>query len=359
MRNKVVLKPLAAFFCIISLIGAAGSSRAAGFNENQRAFTYKEDAIETLNTKKTVLVGGNPFGIKFYSEGITVVGFSDVDTDSSTKSPAYDAGLRENDVILNVNSKAIGGIEDFLEITTSSKGEPICVDYKRLGKVYSTSFSPVLSNSENKYKTGMWVKDSTAGIGTVTYIIPETRVFAGLGHSINDSSTGELLKLTKGIVTNVEITGVEKGKDGRPGELKGDFSSGKIGSLVSNTSVGIFGVYSSIPDCVNEDCLTVVADKTEISEGSAKIRCTVCDGGAKEYDVNLVSIDFNEESNKNFVIEVTDPTLISLTGGIVQGMSGSPIIQNGKLIGAVTHVFISDPTKGYGIFIENMLNAGE
>lgn len=304
---------------------------------------------------KNVYLGGIPFGIKLYTEGITVVGFSDVDTDAKIKSPAYEAGIRENDIIINVNSKAILAVDDFLNITESSKGEPICVDYKRSGKVYSATFSPVLSKSENRYKTGMWVKDSTAGIGTVAYINPKDGSFAGLGHSICDTKTGEILKMTKGVVTDVEITGVEKGEKGSPGELKGNFLQGKRGSLVSNTPVGVFGVYGKIPELITDSDLMEIATASDIVIGSAKIRCTIGAEGPKEYEINLCSLNLNDETNKNFIIEITDKNLIDTTGGIVQGMSGSPIIQNGKLIGAVTHVFISDPTKGYGISIENMV----
>lgn len=358
--NKKCFKRItASLLLILTLFQASltsiGAAESVSDISEQKAFTYKDEAVTAATQPSDVYIGGIPFGIKFYSEGITVVGFSEVDTDSKTKSPAYDAGLRENDVIINVNSKLITGVEDFLCITESSKGEPISVDYKRMGKVYSTSFSPVLSKSENKYKTGMWVKDSTAGIGTVTYIMPETKAFAGLGHSICDSKTGEILKMTKGIVTDVEISGVEKGVEGTPGELKGTFSSKKTGTLVSNTPVGIFGIYNSIPSNITENNLIKVADESEIVPGEAKILCTLGKEGSGEYDVNVTSVDFNEASNKNYVIEVTDPDLINLTGGIVQGMSGSPIIQNGKLIGAVTHVFISDPRKGYGISIGNMI----
>lgn len=314
------------------------------------------NAERISNTATDVYIGGQPFGIKFYSEGITVVGFSDVETEDENKSPAYNAGLREYDVIISVNSTVINSAKDFTDITENSNGTAIAVDYKRMGKIYSTTFSPVLCTSDGKYKTGMWIKDSTAGIGTITYIVPETLSFAGLGHSICDSQTGEILKLNKGIVLGVNIDGIEKSVPGDPGELKGTFYGEKAGSLTSNCNEGIFGLLNTVPNGVDEERIKI-ANRNEISEGAASIRCTVDEEGPKDFSVNLLTLDFDESTNKNYVIEITDQLLIEKTGGIVQGMSGSPIIQNGKLIGAVTHVFISDPLKGYGINIENMINS--
>ena len=343
-------------FVIFTAFGS-GVSNAAPPENFESGFRNSEAYIEALAKSEKVYLGGMPFGVKFYTEGITVVGFSDVDTDGGNKSPAYNAGMRENDIIISVNNAAVSSVEDFILAAEKSEGAPIDVGYRRLGKIYSVTFSPVLSKSENKYKTGMWIKDSTAGIGTVTYIVPETKAFAGLGHSICDASTGEILKLTRGVVMDVEISGIEKSVPGTPGELKGSFSSEKTGTLSENTSEGIYGVFAEIPRGLDEGDIIEIADRCEVKEGAALIRCTLEDGVTGEYEVNLSEINFDESSNKNYVIEVTDPRLIEKTGGIVQGMSGSPIIQNGKLVGAVTHVFISDPKKGYGISIENMLES--
>ncbi len=325
------------------------------FFSSYNAFEAEEPCVQVLSEEETVYVGGLPFGVKFYTEGITVVGFSEVETDSEDKSPAYNAGLREYDVILSANSTPVSSAKDFIAITENSNGQPIAVDYKRMGEIRSTSFSPVLCKSDGKFKTGMWIKDSTAGIGTLTYIIPETKAFAGLGHSICDAHTGEILKLKNGIVTDVTISGIEKGTSGVPGELKGTFSGEKTGTLVTNCNEGIYGVFSEIPKGIGADCIVEVAKENEITEGEATIRCTLGEEGPCDYTVNITHIDLDEATNKNYVIEITDPRLIEKTGGIVQGMSGSPIIQSGKLIGAVTHVFISDPKKGYGISISNMI----
>lgn len=358
MIIKKSFAKIASFMLFVILLSGFGTpTSGAAPNASSNGFKSNEAYVDALAKTEKVYLGGIPFGVKFFTDGITVVGFSDVDTDSENKSPAYNAGIRENDVIISVNNAAVSSVDDFISAAEKSQGNSIEVGYKRLGKVYSASFSPVLSKSDNKYKTGMWIKDSTAGIGTITYVIPETRAFAGLGHSICDSSTGEILKLTKGVVMDVEVSGIEKSTPGTPGELKGSFSSDKIGTLSENTSEGIYGVFSEIPESLSEDDIIEVADRGDVKEGAALIRCTVEDGKTDEYEVNLSQINFDEDSNKNYVIEVTDQRLIEKTGGIVQGMSGSPIIQNGKLVGAVTHVFISDPKKGYGISIENMLES--
>ncbi len=307
--------------------------------------------------ESSVYLGGAPFGVKFYSEGVTVVGFSDVETESEDKSPAFNAGLREYDVILAVNSITISTAKDFTDITENCEGRAIAVDYKRMGQIYSTSFSPVLCTSDGKYKTGMWIKDSTAGIGTLTYVTADTNAFAGLGHSICDSRTGDILKLTKGIVLNVNIDGVIKSTAGSPGELKGTFSGEKSGTLTLNCNEGVFGILNSLPLDASDETLIEIASEDEVHEGEANIRCTIDSEGPKFYKVSLTSMDFTETTNKNFVIEITDERLIEKAGGIVQGMSGSPIIQNGKLIGAVTHVFVTDPLKGYGISIKNMISS--
>ena len=356
IKNKLKKLSVIASFLLLILI-SNGVKATAADTETSVAFEISEPCIEAAAGTESVYLGGLPFGVKFYTEGITVVGFSEVDTENKNKSPAYNAGLREYDVILAVNSTPVSSAKEFVETTEKSKGTPIAVDYKRMGEIYSVSFSPVLSKSDGKYKTGMWIKDSTAGIGTLTYVVPESKAFAGLGHSICDAGTGEVLELKNGIVMNVEITGIEKGVSGTPGELKGSFSGDKTGNIITNCNEGIFGIFSELPAMLTDSDVIEVAAESEICEGEAQIRCTLDGSGPKEYTVNLSHVDFEETTNKNYVIEITDESLIEKTGGIVQGMSGSPIIQNGKLIGAVTHVFISDPKKGYGISIKNMVNS--
>lgn len=202
-------------------------------------------------------------------------------------------------------------------------------------------------------------RDSTAGIGTVTYIIPETGAFAGLGHGIYDIDTGKLVPLRRGTVNDVIISGIKKGRAGAPGELQGYFGSEKLGTLMYNYDCGVYGVFSDIPDCTKDTEPMPIGLSSDITEGDAEILCTLDDSGIKRYTVKIAQISRDDSSTKNFIIEVTDQELINLTGGIIQGMSGSPVIQNGKLVGAVTHVMIGEPTRGYGIFIENMLRGSD
>ncbi len=305
---------------------------------------------------ESVILGGVPFGVRFSTEGVTVIGFSDIDGLSKNQNPAYLAGLRAKDVIVKINGEEIKSAVQLTESVEKSEGREITLTYKR-GKTEKTiGIKPIYSSSEKRFKTGIWVKDSGAGIGTVTYIYPDTKEFGGLGHGICDADTGELIKMSRGDVVNVKVHAVKKGISGTPGELKGHFESGEIGDLYQNTECGVFGKLTCLPDGCGERINVAMRD--ELREGEACIVCTLDDGVRREYKIEISAINKNASGSKCFMIKVTDPTLIEKTGGIVQGMSGSPIVQDGKLVGAVTHVMINDPTVGYGIFIENMLVAG-
>ncbi len=303
-----------------------------------------------------LLPGGMPFGVKFSTEGVLVVGFCDIDAEGGTVNPAYAAGLRVRDVITSVNGKQVADAADFGSMVSGAGDRALTLTYTRGGKSYSATLTPARSVSENRYKTGLWVRDSGAGIGTVTFIDPKTGEFGGLGHGICDAESGALVSMTRGVVSGVTVSGVQKGVSGKPGELKGYFGTEKTGTLLKNTDCGVFGVFSHIPTCSPMQALPI-AKASEVREGEAYIFCTLDGGKPCKYSVSISQIDRNATGPKCFTVKVTDPALIAKTGGIVQGMSGSPIIQNGKLIGAVTHVLINDPTTGYGIFIENMLNA--
>lgn len=303
-----------------------------------------------------VLVGGMPFGVKFRSEGIVVVGFSEVETESGNVSPAYDAGLRVNDMIISVNGREVKTSAEFIDIIEASRST-VEVTYSRGGNMATVSFTPSVSSADGKPKTGMWIRDTTAGIGTVTYIDPCDGSFAGLGHGICDPESGELLKMEKGVVIGVRISGVIRGREGFPGELKGFFTGEKSGVLVGNTLCGVYGVMTDIPRDKVPLPETETAGRDDVTTGEAEVWCTLDDNMPQKYKIRIDAVDRTSVSdNRSFTITVTDKRLLDKTGGIVQGMSGSPIIQNGKLIGAVTHVLVSDPTRGYGIFIENMLD---
>ena len=308
-------------------------------------------------SRDEVYLGGMPFGLKFSTDGVTVIGFSDIDGLSKTQNPAYLAGLRAKDVILKVDGEEIKSATQLTQRVEASGGREMRITYRRGEKETTVGLTPVYSASESRYKTGMWVKDSGAGIGTVTYILPEEHSFGGLGHGICDGETGELIKMSRGDVMGVNVYAVKKGVSGAPGELKGHFCTECIGELYTNTDCGVFGHFSVLPEGCSEK--VKIGTRDGIHEGDAEIVCTLPDGARARYKIEISAVNRSAEGSKCFVIKVKDDALIEKTGGIVQGMSGSPVLQDGKLVGAVTHVMINDPTVGYGIFIENMLNAAQ
>ena len=337
----------------ISLDSLQGDSVACASNVlGAQSLSKTKISIDDLK----LYPGGMPFGIKFITEGVLIIGFCDVKTDTATVNPATEAGLRLRDVIVSIDGKKINDASELTRIVESSGGKTLSVEYIRDGEAKTAKLTPVYCPAESKYKTGIYVRDSGAGIGTVTFIIPETLSFAGLGHGICDSDTGKLIPIQRGSVVDVTINGVVKGLTGSPGEIKGYFNSGKIGTLLRNTECGVYGVFATLPRNARTEALPV-ARASEVKEGDAYILCTLSGNTVCKYNVKIANIRQGETGNKCFNVKITDPALLGESGGIVQGMSGSPIIQNGKLIGAVTHVLINDPTTGYGIFIENMLNA--
>ena len=294
-----------------------------------------------------LIPGGMAFGVRIRTKGVIVVGITKI----GNRSPAEEADIRVRDVILAIDGKEVNSADEITDAVSGSGGSPLRITVSRSGKTGVRTLKPEKS-AEGIYKAGIWIRDNTAGIGTVTYIDPATGNFGGLGHGISDVDTGDLIPLRTGTVTEVTIAGVKKGTKGVPGELKGYLNAKEEGVLFSNTAAGVFGKLDIVPAAET----VAVADCGEVKEGKAEIRCTLDGNGIGTYQVEISSINRSRGENKNFMITVTDPVLLEKTGGIVQGMSGSPVIQNGKLIGAVTHVLITDPKKGYGIFIENMLS---
>ncbi len=300
--------------------------------------------------------GGMPFGAKIFAGGLLVTAVGDVDSQGGVCQPAYDAGIRPSDIIMKIDGKIVYSAEELAQAVAQSEGKEMEFTVRRGEEYRVFRVTPQLSVTDGAYRTGMWVRDSIAGIGTITYIEPESGEFAGLGHGICDTATGALLPISRGVVVHAEIRGIRKGAPGSPGELRGQFSSGRIGVLNMNAAQGVFGVLTELPVNVCEETAVPIAMKEEILDGEATLLCTVDENGAKEYSVTIRKIK-NGSGDKNMEITVTDPELLEKTGGIVQGMSGSPLLQNGRLIGAVTHVLINNPAKGYGIYIENMLRA--
>lgn len=296
-----------------------------------------------------LIPGGMAFGVRFYTEGVLVVGFPE-----DEESPAFAAGLRPGDVILSADGRELSGAGALTEVIDACGGQPVSLLCRREGREFSVNVLPEREH-DGSYRTGMWVRDGGAGIGTVTFIDPETGAFGGLGHGICDADTGKPVPLGRGMLMAVHISGVTKGSAGTPGEIRGYFEPEKLGAVTGNTDRGVFGLYSEIPAASRE--AIPVADPREVHNGPASILCTLGDEGIREYAVELSGIDRSAAGGRCFCVRVTDPALIEQTGGIVQGMSGSPVLQDGKLVGAVTHVLINDPTSGYGIFLENMLES--
>lgn len=326
---------------------------AVNYNSYDKfAANIQKNELNDLSDMK-LYPGGMPFGVRILSKGLCVIGFSE--KDGINDSPAYHSGVRIGDIITKINDKEIVTIEDFTKLINENGNQPAKLTLERGNSTVEITFTPIYHKEDNSYKAGLWLKDSTSGIGTVTFVNPENGIFGGLGHGICEASTGDLVPLSKGIVMDVCINGVKKGVVGTAGELQGSFNLKKIGSLIKNTKSGVFGVLSDKKLSYPEGPLPI-AKKEEVKEGDAYIWCTLSDGLPHKYAIQISNIDTSCSSVKNFRVKVVDPLLLSKTGGIVQGMSGSPIIQNGKLIGAVTHVLINDPTSGYGIFIENMLS---
>ncbi len=311
--------------------------------------TVAAEALRTLS----VYPGGMPFGVKFFTEGVTVVGFNDVEGERGKINPAANAGLKQKDMILKVDGAPLSSAADLNDRIESCNGAALRLTCRRAGREFETVLTPAYCPAESRYKTGIWVRDSGAGIGTVTFILPDTGTFAGLGHGICDADTGALVPMKRGSVSDVTISAVVKGEAGDPGELKGYFNAGKTGALLGNSACGVWGMFSSTPDVDTEPMQIGLRD--ELEEGDAYILCTLDTNKIERYDVKISNIHRDATGPKCYTVTVTDPDLLAVTGGIVQGMSGSPIIQNGKLVGAVTHVLINDPTTGYGIFLENML----
>lgn len=299
----------------------------------------------------TVTVCGSPFGIKMFTDGVLIVGLSRISTEHGFVCPAVDCGISEGDIICSVNGERVYTNEDVALSISNSGGSTLSMLIKRGEKMSTVSVTPVL-NTDGGYKIGVWVRDSSAGIGTLTFYDSETMSFAGLGHAVCDIDTGETLSLLSGEVVPATINKVKKGAAGAPGELCGSFASTTaMGTISQNGEAGVYGTLSTAPN----GTVFPIAPKQEVHEGAATILSTVSGSKPKEYKISIEKISLAENTlTKNMVIKVTDPELLKTTGGIVQGMSGSPIIQDGKLVGAVTHVFVNDPTKGYAIFAENM-----
>lgn len=312
-----------------------------------------------VNPPKEVYPGGSSIGVSLYTKGALLVGVSEVyDKNGIAHHPAIDAGLRPGDIIEKINGVSVKNAQHLSELVNIVKQQGLDLEVLRGNNIFITNIIPVEDYHDGKYRLGMWVRDSTAGVGTLSFYDQENNNFGALGHAITDVDTGTLLSIKKGEIMQSKIIDVKQGKKGSPGELKAAFSSKQktIGTIVKNTRHGIYGKMDKGYDVEILGKPIPVCYQHEVKLGKAKILSTIDEEGIKEFDVELIKINNQDNASaKGMVIEIIDPLLLERTGGIVQGMSGSPIIQDGKIIGAVTHVFVNDPKKGYGIFIEWML----
>ena len=313
--------------------------------------------VDIIPSKKLAACG-NTVGVKIRMNGILVIGVSDVEsTGGSRTSPAKDGGIKVGDIICEINNRKLSDIRDLIKEIDQSNGKKLDIKYKRGNSLESTEIYPVQGVNDNKYHIGLWVRDSTAGIGTMTFFDPETGSFGALGHGITDIDTGLLMPVNSGEVLESNIIAVKKGEQGTPGELKGIFLENKppMGHIFKNDECGIYGRVLKDYTVANNR-LYPIGIRGQVKVGPATILSNIEGDEIQEFDIYIEKVARQSFSGpKGMVLRVTDKRLLNSTGGIVQGMSGSPIIQNGKLIGAVTHVLVNDPTRGYGIFIEWML----
>ena len=325
----------------VSIRGKEGEEVVIGSRLLELFGVGEDESAAAEKGRKCLLVGGGVFGTRIKEARISI-------SSADEGSP-----LREGDKLISINGRDVRTISDVKAALGSSGGEPMRVVVTRGGKSVTLSVMP--KPLGNEYRLGAVLREGAAGIGTVTYIDPETGEFGGLGHGICDPEDGKVIEMTGGTVTDVILGGVVKGESGKPGELSGILTDRPMGEIYANTECGVFGKLERTP----KGCGTAmpIAHRSEVHSGEAKIISTLKNGATMEYKVQLSEVKHGAVGTKCFRIRVTDPALLAISGGIVRGMSGSPIIQDGKLVGAVTHVMVANPTEGYGIFIENMLNA--
>lgn len=303
---------------------------------------------------KKVSVSGESFGIKLYTDGVIIVGIRDVETDKGKCNPAKEAGLEKGDIIIEINGKKVYSADSVTDILNDNNGKDYKITVKRNGNYKEFLLKPAYSSSQGCYKVGLWVRDSTAGVGTITYYDKSNNTVSALGHPITDVDTNEIMPILDGEAVRATVTKIYKSKAGEAGSLCCEFTNDIIGTLKKNCQSGIYGKYT----CTLKNTYEYeVASPNEIVRGPVQILCTIDSGKSKFYNAQISRISYREnKKGKNMVVKITDERLLEKTGGIVQGMSGSPIIQNGKLVGALTHVIVDSPEKGYAIFAQDMID---
>lgn len=341
--------------------GSGGGLRLTAGEAGETSVTFKLLGVlpvasmdVSVQERRVLVPGGQSVGVAINAGGLVVVGSSDL---GNTPSPARLAGLKTGDVITRVDGRPVGSAEQFAAMIGDDAAD---IELERDGETLRMDVQPAVDSRDGAYRLGVWVRDSTAGVGTLTFYDPQSRDFGALGHAITDVDTGVLMPVGEGAIYENAVVEVTPGVEGAPGELTGDFflTGNAIGSVDVNSDCGIFGTSDrAFENSLYPEGLPVAA-RSEVRPGPATLLTTLADGALREYECEITRINpHSVENTRSMVVRITDPELIEKTGGIVQGMSGSPIIQDGKLVGAVTHVLVNSPDTGYGIFIENMLDA--
>ena len=339
LKNDVTKKKvIISLFCIIVLIFAYV---VINYRELNAIYVMEKKVIKDTENMQIIL-GGEAVGIKLLATGVLVMGID-----------RQNCPLEVGDIILEVNNNKIETNLELLEYAKNSEGKELNLKVNRKQKEIEIPIYPQIDEISKEYKLGLWVKDSSAGVGTITFYEKNTGKFASLGHGVTETDENYILPITTGAITRTNIYSIKKGEIKLPGELKGSITNEIIGDIGLNTQKGVYGYIYNISN-VNLEEIEILP-KTKIKEEKAYIYCTLDDNKKQPYEIEIQKVILNSTGNKNMIIKITDEKLLEKTGGIIQGMSGSPIVQNGKLIGAVTHVFLNDPTKGYGVFIENMI----
>ena len=354
--NKKFKKAGLIFLVTLTVIAAAGF--VSGCDEQA------EDVVQVV-TERVLVPGGQSVGIRMNVKGVLVVGLEEIETEDSVVSPGYDAGLQIGDMILSINDTPVYYAGDVAGIVNSEKENSserkLKLRVMRKDDELDIFIRPVTELETGEAKIGVWVKEKIAGIGTLTFFDPQTNMFAALGHGIYESQTGTLLEAGNGQLLRTEVRSIQEGEAGKPGEIRGIFYGNEdpIGSLISNSKFGIYSMADDFRDFELAQPM-VMGRQDQVKTGDAYILTTIDGDKVERFDIRITKVNRQDEpAPKGMEIEVTDKKLLASSGGIVQGMSGSPIIQNNRIVGAVTHVLVNNPTKGYGIFAEWMVEECE
>jgi len=341
--------------CMLTTVGVLGLEEPAPEADAQQAAAFESGSQAPAKPAAQAGYGqviplGDAFGIKLFTDGVIVASLSDIYTETGICCPASEAGLCPGDYLLQADGMDIQSNAALASYIGRSQGKSVTFLVRRGSDEFEATVTPVFG--EGSFKTGMWVRDSAAGVGTLTFYAPELGMFAGLGHGICDSDAGSVMTLKAGEPAGITLCGIVKGQPNQPGQLRGYFSSDEpMGELLANNETGVYGTLAEAPQGTPVDVL----GRDEVKPGPVEILVSIDGTGPKSYAGEIQRINNTDQPTRNLVVKVTDPRLLATTGGIVQGMSGSCLLQDGKVAGAITHVFTDDPTMGYGIFAQTML----